>query len=197
MSAVHPAYVDKFITDRGYWICANRKTDYCFDHNLTNGLAELFRGKTTFDAGCGNGNYVKHLKRAGIKVVGCDGNPHTTFLADDPDCFAFDLSTPLSGAPFIVLPRQWVLCLEVGEHVPKEFESVFIQNVKDLAIEGIVLSWAVVGQLGHGHVNCMDNDTVRQLFPEWISDFVAERRLRDASVVPHFKNTVMVFRKSV
>ena len=60
----------------------------------------------------------------------------------------FDLTIPLS------LPRaDWVLSLEVGEHVPSAHEAMLIRNLHAHNCRGIVLSWASLWQSGHRHVN--------------------------------------------
>ena len=52
------------------------------------------------------------------------------------------------------LPRyDWVLCLEVLEHIPAEFETIVLDNIDRAARHGVVLSWAVPGQYGFQHIN--------------------------------------------
>ena len=61
----------------------------------------------------------------------------------------FDLRSPL-----LALPRaQWVLSLEVGEHVAAQHEGAVLRNLAAHACRGIILSWGVLGQHGQGHVN--------------------------------------------
>ena len=58
----------------------------------------------------------------------------------------FDLSTPLR------LPRaDWVLSLEVGEHVPNALEPMMIRNLVAHACRGIVLSWGMYKPRDIGH----------------------------------------------
>ena len=61
----------------------------------------------------------------------------------------FDLSMPLE------LPKaDWVLSLEVGEHVPSNYEqAMLIRNLHHHNRKGVILSWSVIGQGGHSHVN--------------------------------------------
>jgi len=47
----------------------------------------------------------------------------------------------------------WILSLEVAEHIPAQFESIYIDNLVKHAKEDIILSWAKLGQSGHSHVN--------------------------------------------
>ena len=48
---------------------------------------------------------------------------------------------------------DWVICMEVAEHIPREFEHVFLLNLVASAQKGVLLSWGLPGQNGIGHVN--------------------------------------------
>ncbi|KAK8723906.1 hypothetical protein OTU49_011597 [Cherax quadricarinatus] len=103
-----------------------------------------------------------------------------------------DLSNPVNlGEPF-----DWVLSLEVGEHIPKSGEKNFIDNLVKHSCVGVVLSWAVLGQGGHAHVNCHSNDHVRKemLARGLVTDEVAEEKLRSLVDISYFKNSLMVFK---
>ena len=63
--------------------------------------------------------------------------------------------------PLILRDRADVaLCIEVGEHVPEEFLEKFLDNIAIFATEMMIVSWAVPGQRGRGHVSCLDPDWV-------------------------------------
>merc|ERR1712070_1076588 len=53
---------------------------------------------------------------------------------------------------------DWVLCLEVGEHIPQKHEDVLLHNVLDTARKGVIISWSNGG--GNGHVNRRPNEYV-------------------------------------
>lgn len=91
---------------------------------------------------------------------------------------------------------DWVLSLEVGEHIPRAFEGVFMDNLVKHACTGIVLSWAVPGQDGHHHVNTRENEYIKASMAErgLVADEEAERKLRGTASLPWFKNTLMVFK---
>ena len=56
--------------------------------------------------------------------------------------------------PQFWLPKyDWVMCLEVVEHIPGQHESTVLDNIVRPATEGVVLSWATPGQGGYLHVN--------------------------------------------
>jgi hypothetical protein len=90
-----------------------------------------------------------------------------------------------------------VLCLEVGEHIPKQFEQIFLNNIDKYNAKGVVLSWALKGQGGFGHFNEQNNDYVKRAMAArgYKNDLAAEERLRAAASLSWFKNTIMVFRK--
>mmetsp|Transcript_9706 Transcript_9706/g.13724 ORF Transcript_9706/g.13724 Transcript_9706/m.13724 type:complete len:307 (+) Transcript_9706:19-939(+) len=106
----------------------------------------------------------------------------------------FDLTFPL-GLP----KREWVVSLEVGEHVPSMYEGMLIRNLHRHNTKGIVLSWAILGQLGHSHINNHSNKYIIELFEslgytyqkEWSDKF---RNLANNYV--WFTKSVMVFKKN-
>ncbi|XP_023347546.1 uncharacterized protein LOC111716340 [Eurytemora carolleeae] len=78
-------------------------------------------------------------------------------------CF-LDASIPVNLENFDALgaPFDWVVSIEVGEHIPAEYMMIYIDNLIRLSKYGIIISWAVVGQDGHGHVNTRSNEDVIQ-----------------------------------
>lgn len=101
------------------------------------------------DFGCGNGFYIGELAKKGFNCVGVEGMKLNNFLHDQ--IIIKDLSQPFD------LPiRGSVICLEVLEHIQKEFESTVIENITTHCNEQLVLSWALTGQPGVGHVNCVE-----------------------------------------
>ena len=84
---------------------------------------------------------------------------------------------------------DWVISLEVGEHIPKEYENIFIENLHKNNIRGIVLSWAIKGQGGDGHVNEQDNYYIKNIFQDlcYENDLEAENTLRELSEHAWFK----------
>ncbi len=158
-----------------------------FDEPLANAILELFDFETAVDIGCGKGEYVKAFNAAGRKAVGYDGSEHTRGIKN---CKNLDLAMPVQ-----IKSYDLVLSLEVGEHIEKEFEFIFLDNVCGAAKKLIILSWAVKGQPGIHHVNCQDNDYIIHLMKMRGWDVMTKpmKKLRKASTQPWFKNTLMVF----
>ncbi|XP_047736460.1 uncharacterized protein LOC125177901 [Hyalella azteca] len=91
---------------------------------------------------------------------------------------------------------DWVMSIEVGEHISSNSEAFFLDNLARHACGGIVLTWAVEGQGGHHHVNNHNNDYIKQKMLDrgFVSDEKAEKRLK-ARLTGYLANTSMVFRR--
>ncbi len=118
------------------------------DTQLCSQLAQLFANLSVADFGAGRGQYGKCLGTAVGQYTAYDGGEGVEAATDGAVRF-LDLSEPTwLGRTF-----DWVMSLEVGEHIPKEQESAYVGNIVRHASRGVVLSWAVPGQGGHHHVN--------------------------------------------
>jgi hypothetical protein len=183
------------IHQNGYWKGLEADAQHVHDPNLANCLVTFFKneGATSIvDFGCGMGNYVRTFRDNGLNATGFDGNPNTPELTNNT-CSVLDLSVPLQFEPF-----DWIISLEVGEHLPAEFEDIFIQNLHNNNKRGIILSWAIKGQGGHGHFNEQDNDYIKSKIwgLGYVNDIESENNMRNMSSLPWFKDTIMVFRRN-
>ena len=183
------------ISSKGFWDGVEAENIHCHDPHLSQEIIKFFKGeqvKNVVDLGCGMGNYVKDFRTAGINTTGYDGNPKTPELSKNT-CSVLDISVPIK----FELPYDWVMSLEVGEHIPGEFEDIFIQNLHNNNVRGILLSWAIEGQGGYGHVNCRNNDYIKTKICKlgYTNDIEIENAMRSASSLLWFKNTIMVFRR--
>jgi len=179
------------INAKGYWehdTLANHYYDPSLIAKIIGHIRDL---KSVADLGCGHGLYTKRLNEEGFECEGFDGNPNTRYLTGG-DCKVLDLSTPAQLKKY-----DCVLCLEVGEHIPAEYEQVFLDNITNHADKIIILSWAIPNQPGHGHVNCKPNSYIIEKIEEkgFKYDSIISMVLRDSAMLPWFKNTIMVFDK--
>jgi len=185
-------YKCKVNPQNGIWNIDNDKEHFP-DKKLTKGLIHFFQdnqAKSIVDLGCGNGYYVKSLKEEGLNIHGYDGNPNTPQMTDGL-CGIKDLSEPfLFDKKF-----DWVMSLEVGEHLPKKFESIFIDNLVNNAKTGVLVSWAVKGQGGVGHYNEQNNDYIIKQFEKrgMFYDEDTSNLLRSNCSLKWFRNTIMIF----
>lgn len=177
------------IHERGYWL--DNHGHFC-DPGLAPELLKIIPRLSSFwDMGCGSGDYTRFLLQNGRCGFGLDGNPN---LPNEFCLVKGDLSMPL------ILPaHDWVLCLEVGEHVPQAYEGTLISNLHRHNREGMILSWfPPIGRpVGHGHVNEKYNNEIRALIEPlgYISDMDAEKSLREAAFAWWFQQSLMVFRR--
>jgi len=188
--------------ERGYWLfkdMATIKAEHQYSPELAAMLVKLLDGKTVCDLGCGLGSYVAMLRSRGIEAVGFDGNPHTMEIAETRYVSVQDLSVPFR----LPAPVDWVISFEVGEHIPREYEDVFLDNLTANASEGIVLSWAVPTAYDNGgtmgHVNSRDNVYIIERLARrgWMFDAKQTRAWRKGigARCIHFRDTLMLFRR--
>jgi hypothetical protein len=106
-----------------------------------------------------------------------------------------DLSAPLD-----VPKTDWVMSLDVGQHIPARFEGMFVRNLHRHNCQGIILNWAVLGQGGFHHVNEHSNDYIVGVFSQlgYEHDEFWEKRLREESDNhPWFWASSFVFRRKM
>ena len=186
------------ILQSGAWQIATHgeiEEEHVYDQSLSDGLVRFFKhedARYVLDLGAGQGNYTANFREHGLFTNCYDGNPYTQIVSEGR-CGIVDLSKDIN-----LMPHDWVMSLEVGEHVPADFESIFISNLDKVNTKGVVLSWAVESQPGYGHVNCRNNDYIKEQFAllGYNNDEQAENNLRDLASVSWFKNTIMVFRNA-
>ena len=183
------------INELGFWETTD-ETGHVHDKNLAEALASylLITGhKTVVDFGCGMGDYARAFKALNLTVEAFDGNPNTEVLTQGIGS-VLDLSKPF----YLQKKFDAVMSLEVGEHIPAEFEDIFITNITKHVRKTLIISWAIEGQGGSGHVNCKNNDYI-------IADICdrgfkyneqASNQLRKAATnASWFGYTLMVFNK--
>ena len=64
--------------------------------------------------------------------------------------------------------------------MPPQFEEIFIENLHNNNKYGIILSWAIKGQSGYGHVNEQNNEYTKSKICKlgYINDIIIENKLR-------------------
>lgn len=137
------AYIDKKKSNTGYWSSEQRNT-HITCHELKVYLLNYYKNhnaRKVLDLGCGKGEYIKFLKKNNINAIGVD----KCDICDDIE--SHDLTKPYYNL------SDYVQTFEVGEHIPEKYESIFIENICNNAKKGIIMSWALPGQGGDGHVN--------------------------------------------
>ena len=117
-------------------------------------IATIPSGSTLWDLGAGGGRYVKALEACGYLAMGIDGS-------DIENAYVFHRDLTSTGMFHGDLePREWAISIEVGEHIQPPLCAAFLANLVAAATVGLIVSWAVPGQRGRGHVHCR--------LPEWV-----------------------------
>jgi SAM-dependent methyltransferase len=141
----------------GAWGGASAWEHHSWSPQLASFIGDLLRGQEdapVYDFGCGLGHYLAALEPRGFKqLIGIEKDPPENSVLDWSKYLWQDLTKP-----FEFEKRGNVLFLEVAEHVPAFFEDVMLDNVTGAVGLGcfLVMSWAVRGQGGDGHVNELD-----------------------------------------
>eukprot|EP00929_Paragymnodinium_shiwhaense_P074470 TRINITY_DN38122_c0_g1_i1.p1 TRINITY_DN38122_c0_g1~~TRINITY_DN38122_c0_g1_i1.p1 ORF type:complete len:253 (+),score=47.99 TRINITY_DN38122_c0_g1_i1:179-937(+) len=191
----------------GAWSAEDLRGRNTLSHCVADAVAQLARergGNSVGDFGAGNGEYSHYWKgKQGLEVFCVDGNPAIA-EASKGLCSNMDLSVeqPQGALPTLDL----AVSLEVAEHIPKDRESAYLQNLHAANRRGIVLSWAHPGQTGNGHVNCQPQHyvvstieslgyTLNRTATQWIRDQAEcpdEVHVKNAD---NFHKNLMVFDK--
>ena len=170
----------------------------CLPSEMAKKLAQLFHGKSVLDLGCGLGEYGKYFNEhdSSVQWMGLDGGEGVEEWTDGHVKFA-DLSEGLPG--FARKKWDWTMSIEVAEHLPQWAEPSFLHNLLLWATDGVVLSWAAVGQIGRDHINCQSREYIQCAMSllGWRVDDVAGEALRTAAKTEGncwwLANTVQLF----
>ena len=184
------------VSATGFWEGKDKPYHTCSDA-LCNWIANYFgtnKDKQIYDFGCGSGQYLRRLRDAGFtKLTGFEGSV--------PENAEFDNIVQQDLTISLNLPHQGnCIFSEVAEHVPAQFEDILLSNITNACDDKLVMSWAIRGQAGHGHVNCLNSDEAIERMVKngfiYLPDETAEARavILDGDL-PWFKNTLLVFNK--
>lgn len=210
-----PSAGGQSVLDRGGWCLTARKnkdttpllnTNYVIPQHHVLGsqriIAELSNLITAEnvtsinDFGAGVGQYKPEIvqRHPELDYHAYDGAGNVYEYTDGNVDF-FDLTFPLG-----LQKRDWVLSLEVGEHVPSMYEGMFIRNLHRHNTQGIILSWGILGQGGHSHVNNHSNDYIIAVFESL--GYTYQKHWADKFRNPNnnynwFTRSVMVFKRRI
>jgi 2-polyprenyl-3-methyl-5-hydroxy-6-metoxy-1,4-benzoquinol methylase len=147
---------------------------------------------TMGDFGAGGGHYSKWLNETGlIQAFAFDGTHMAAELTDG-------LVQEVNLVEEMRLWRtfDWVLCLEVGEHVPKQYSKTLLQNLRRHAAQGLIMSWSDDWE-GIGHVNCLPREefvALVQAETGFVLDEEATKRVKASCEIDYIARTIAVFR---
>lgn len=144
------------------------------------------------DFGAGGGHYSEWMNETGmVHAFAFDGTRHASKLTNGA-------VQEINFVEDLTLWRtfDWVLCLEVGEHVPKKFASTLLRNIKKHAKKGLVISWSDDWE-GIGHVNCLSRVDFISTVQEqtgFVLDEAATDHVKAGCEIDYIARTVAVFK---
>jgi len=180
----------------GYWLKENSTSHHIHSDNLSNWIVNFLKDNKEhqiYDFGCGLGDYLKDLYKNGFKnLKGIEADPMKTDY--EFEILKLNLSEPINFEK-----KGIIICLEVGEHIPKEYQEILLNNIKNNCDKYLILSWAIRGQGGYGHYNELNNDEILPLIEnlgfKYLEDLSNEVRLVPENKCGYFRNTLMIFEK--
>ena len=203
------------IQDNGGWFYTK---DFIFKHHVEfdsgfgNAINDFLDGQSVIDLGAGIGQLGFYLKNidSNIEWHGFDGGQNIEeFVGEQvrlltnrntyvvPHMCWMDLSTKIDFQSKNLV-QDWAISVEVGEHIPKEYESIFFDNLQRASRKGVILTWAKIGQGGLGHYNEQDNPYVIQQMVKrgFVYDLELSLYFRSTATTHNWlDNTIMVFWK--
>ena len=146
------------------------------------------------DFGAGVGQYGVYLKSRIPDLVyyGYDGAGDIESYTSGFVKFS-DFTKPLD-----LYVTEWVISLEVGEHIPSKFEGMYVRNLHRHNCRGVILSWAVLNQGGLSHINLHSNEYITNIFGKlgYERDTHLEEGLREPELNhPWFVRSALAFRR--
>ncbi len=138
------------------------------------------------------GAYKAALKNVATIYSAFDGSPFIENITNG-EVKHLDLTIPQYGL------RGWdyVLSLEVAEHIPAVYEEIFLSNIVRHARYRVIMSWAVPGQGGFHHVNGKTDEWVKAKMLSLGFKFVDEetKTLRNAATFSWLKANTNMFER--
>jgi SAM-dependent methyltransferase len=186
------------IANTGFWNGETAHNHHVHSENLSQWIYDFCIKKkiqSVTDFGCGLGEYLAKLSPIVSNAIGVEGSIPKE--AKFEYIIQGDLTTDLKSKAFT---SDLVISLEVGEHIPAEFMGVYLDNITNHSAKYLITSWAVRGQAGFGHVNCLDN---AEIIPEFekrgfklLEKETEKARLIIEDKANWFRNTLFIFKNN-
>lgn len=186
------------ISETGFWDGETAHIHHVHSKELSAWICDFlkeYKDERLYDFGCGLGNYLKDLKDTGFKqLLGFEGERPKNRVFDP--IILQDLTIPIDYTDVI---QGNVLSLEVGEHIDAKYQDIFIDNVTNACNNYLITSWAIRGQAGFGHVNCLDNYEIIPEFEKRGFEYLPVESMAARAIIQDycawFRNTIFVFKK--
>ena len=178
------------------------------DAGVAQFLLETVASASLLDVGAGSGQYGAWFEAQRQKRASAAGVPMWRGVDGAVDIEQFTRERGPPGAAVshanvcdaqLRLPHaDWVMSLEVGEHVPASCVAAYCELLSRSARMGLVLSWAHHGQGGRCHISTRDAQWVHSTFGKlgWTVDWPLTARARNASHLAWLRTNIVAFRRT-
>ncbi|WAR00320.1 hypothetical protein MAR_024692 [Mya arenaria] len=188
----------KNTNEAGGW-CRKASTEdggeHMTDLKLVKALSAFLKEKSVGSFGDGPGAYMREMNKLGEvrEYIAYDGAPFCEETSEGRVRF-MDLTVPQYGLPMY----DWIISLEVAEHIPKIHEPIYIDNLVRHSNDGLILSWAKPGQGGLAHINNRPFNYVIDVMANhgFSHDKNSSHTLQMASSFGWLRDNVNVFRRT-
>lgn len=185
------------ISKTGFWNGETAHNHHVHSENLSQWIYDFcikYDVMSVTDFGCGLGEYLAKLKPIVFSAIGVEGSPPNE--AKFEDIFEYDLTNDLTS---VALSSYLVISLEVGEHIPKEHMTTYLDNITFHSKQFLITSWAVRGQDGFGHVNCLDNHEILPEFEKRGFELMEQETKEARAIIEDkchwFRNTLFILKR--
>lgn len=181
-------------TETGIWSVEEAMEYHDFSYRLAKYIGDtLLKNETIIDWGCGRATLLRYLHDRGFtSLYGIEGTDFPAF--EYGNVLVEDLTNPISR---VSIGNS--ICLEVLEHIDKRYEQIVLDNIAGNTKGRLILSWAIPGQSGIGHVNCQHNVYViseieKRGFKLNLEETLEARQHVDNHTA-YFRDTILIFDK--
>lgn len=161
------------------------------DPGLMDSVIKTYKPLKSLDLGCGLGYFVAYLRTQGVDAWGVEAEDLGELFKSP----GYQIRKDLSKSFDLEEKFDLVVCLEVVEHIHRDFEDIIFDNIIRHMSRYLLFSGATVGQQGTGHINERPES-------HWFAHLVRRGlvlrhqeslSIRLASTLPWYKNNVSLW----
>lgn len=185
------------VSINGGWcspLSGKNSSEHVTDVEIAKELSFFLRNKRVASFGDGPGLY-KEIFEILKDVQSYDAFDGAPFCEETTNNFVkfLDLTVPV----YHLNMYDWIISIEVAEHIPKQFEDIYVNNLVRHAREGIILSWASPGQGGLSHLNEKYFEEVKSImFSKGFQHMQQDsERIREKSILPWIQNNLNIYKR--
>jgi len=162
-------------------------------------LMNYFHPSSVVDVGCGNAEFLLEFQKRRVLIKGYEGSQHAidSSLVGKEFIEQVDLRNTIQDSHKYDL----VLCLEVAEHIEKNYSQKLVENVTNLG-DVILFTAAPPGQGGHFHMNEQPREFWINLFTMRIFSIdedlteALKKEMKEKGILSWYCDNLMVFKRS-